>query len=684
MTTIIKKGKTVLRPRARIIRIIGEELISNDMVAIVELVKNSYDADAKKVEIKFNEPLKEGFGSIIIRDDGSGMDLETVKKGWMEPASTTKAEKRKSRKGRKLLGKKGIGRFASAKLSKKLYMTTKTKEDNEIHSYFNWEHFKNDKKYLDEIECEWEVRKPESIQKHGTLLVLNELNSDWNEKKLEKLKTHLSRLISPFEIKAVEDFEIELILPKEFENISGLINPPESLGRPDYRIKGNVNINGEVTFIYESRKTGEKPQAKEDVILRKPTRKPKCGQFEFEFRVWDIGEKESRLRDVKRDLKEVGGISIYRDGFRVAPYGEPKNDWLGLDIRRVNNPTQRLSNNQITGYVSISLEKNPVLVDQSNREGIVESQEFEDIKESIKDILSRLENERYNERPREGKEVKNILKIFSKISLDPVIEIVNKRLPEDKEAQQIVKNTDNSIKEGIKQAQEVISRYRRLSTLGLLIDVLLHDGNNILLRLDNEVLLLEKELNKKSGNGVIFDHLKNIQLERKALSKLFERLEPFGGRKRGRPKTILLENAIKNVFELFKIKILELNVETRITEGETKVTFDESDLQMIFVNLLDNSLYWLDNLKQKEKKITVEITETQDELQIIFSDNGPGVKNEDAERIFEPYFSRKPDGIGLGLTIAGELIEEYGGYLELISNGPLEGVSFRIKLIRGN
>ncbi len=686
MPKIIQKGENALRPRARLIKTIGEELISNDGVAILELVKNSYDADAKKVDIIFNEPLSEGHGQIVIKDDGSGMTLDTVKHGWMEPATVIKKINKKSGKGRKLLGEKGIGRFASAKLSRKLEMITRVKDGNEIYAHFNWEDFNNENKYLDEVNCKWEVREPQIIEKHGTILVLKGLDSNWDELKLRELKISLSRLINPFNI-IIKDFEIELILPKQFEKLAGVISPPESLSKSDYTIKGKVNAEGELKFDYDFRKTNKKESANQKINL-KPSRLPQCGPFEFEFRVWDresenlkglASELGSTLQDIKRDLDIAAGISIYRDGFRVLPYGEPKNDWLRLDLRRVNNPTLRLSNNQIIGYVAISLEKNPILVDQSNREGIVESSAFNDLKEIIIFIFNELEGRRYNERPRQEKNVTTTEGLFSKISMTPVIEMVAKKLPEDTEAKQIVLQTDTAIKEGLQKIQEVISRYRRLSTLGLLLDVVLHDGNNILLRLDNESSLLEKEFKKEIvSEEKITSHIRNIKQERSTMSQLFKRLEPFGGRKRGRPKNIILEDSIKNVFSLFSGRLEKLNIQTTLPHSNTEVRFDESELEIIFVNLLENSLYWLDTLEQKERQITVNVSKNDNELSVIFSDNGPGVKEEDAERIFEPYFSRKPEGIGLGLTIVGELVTEYDGSFELINNGPLNGANFRI------
>lgn len=694
----IKKGKSKLRPRARIIRTIGEELISNDIVAIIELVKNSYDADAKKVCIAFQGELykkddakdsnpylfPKGKGEIVIADDGSGMNLDTIKKGWMEPATIIKKVKSKSGKGRRFLGEKGVGRFASARLSQQLEMVTRSKGDNEVYAVFNWAEFSDDNKYLDEIDCSWEERKASVVKKHGTVLNLKNVNLDWDYEKLCRLHTALSRLMSP--VTPTKDFSIELNLPKEFSSLSGEITPPASLGKPGYHIKGSVDNRGLATFDYYSRNKDTKEKIRNKVIL-KPSREPICGTFNFEFRVWDR-EKESlevladsvksTVRDVRRDLNEASGISIYRDGFRVFPYGEPKNDWLRLDMRRVQNPTMRLSNNQIVGYVSISLDDNPSLTDQSNREGIVESQAFVDLQEMIISVINELERRRYNERPRR-KETDSFEGIFSSINIEPVAELVQKKLPDDKEAKSIIDKTEKQIQKGIQHAQEVLARYRRLSTLGQLVDVVLHDGNGILLRIDNEVQLLDKEFSKKTINeDTIKKHIGIIRQERKVLSGLFKRLEPFSGRKRGRPTEIVVEDAIQNVFELYRKEIDKQKIEIKLPDSKTQVKFDESEFEMIIVNLLQNSLYWLETMDSKERKITVETERSEDSLSLIFSDNGPGVDEEDVPSIFNPYFSRKPDGIGLGLTIIGELVAEYNGSFELLSSGPLEGATFRI------
>jgi C4-dicarboxylate-specific signal transduction histidine kinase len=131
---------------------------------------------------------------------------------------------------------------------------------------------------------------------------------------------------------------------------------------------------------------------------------------------------------------------------------------------------------------------------------------------------------------------------------------------------------------------------------------------------------------------------------------------------------------------LYAQRIEELKVSVELPDGASHVTTDPSEMQMIFVNLLDNSLYWLEKVPEKDRRISVQMQPSASALNIVFSDSGPGVAEDVRERIFDPYFSTKPEGVGLGLTIAGETAAEYNGSLELVAGGPLPGATFRISL----
>ncbi len=700
--TPIQNGESSLKPKARLIKTIGEDLISNNVVAIIELVKNSYDANSPIVVVEFQgvvdkivegkrekRLIKKEFSKLIILDEGDGMDLNIIENVWMEPATNFKKKTENENKQRRFTGEKGIGRFASAKLASKLDIYTKKKDDNEIVVNFNWDDFSDEDKYLEEIKTKWFVREPQTILTKGTILELNQLNNSWDEHQIRELRVSLSRLLSP--ISPTEDFLIELKLPDGLEDLSGLIERPETLNRPDYYIKGYISDEGTPEIIYFSKKNNETIPLSlsiEEFNLRNPNRLPICGPFQFEFKVWNrdsdsikslANDIESSVKNVKGDLDDLAGISIYRDNFRVIPYGNKNNDWLNLNIRRVNNPTMRLSNNQIVGYVSIGLDTNPELKDQSNREGIVDSQSFVDLKEFIVLILNEVEIRRYNERPRENDDAnKGTESLFDRFSLKEVLVYLNEKLPENKEVLDLIQQKEIEINEGVKKVQEIISRYRRLTTLGQLIDVILHDGGNYLGKIDIQANLIKRQLKNSTIN---FDSIESnadkIIKIREDFAQLFKRIEPFGGRKRGRPKQIIVEDIINNQFSLAHRDLEKLNIEYQLPNTKNSVTIDEAELGIILMNLIQNSIYWLESVNH-EKKIFVDVERNLDSLSIIFSDNGPGIKKGTELSVFDPYFSTKPDGIGLGLTIVGELVSEYNGDFYLLNNGPLEGANFKI------
>src|SRR5262249_41433109 len=153
------------KPRARLLRLIGAELISDEIVAITELVKNAHDADASSVTIEFHG-VTGSDGAIVIRDDGHGMDLDVLLRHWMEPAGTSKASRgaRVTRRGRRVLGEKGVGRFAADKLARKLQLISRRGgESQEICAFFDWDEFDSDARMLSEVKNRWETRPATEI-----------------------------------------------------------------------------------------------------------------------------------------------------------------------------------------------------------------------------------------------------------------------------------------------------------------------------------------------------------------------------------------------------------------------------------------------------------------------------------------------------------------------------------------
>ncbi|MEN6290895.1 MAG: ATP-binding protein, partial [Methanobacterium sp.] len=426
------------------------------------------------------------------------------------------------------------------------------------------------------------------------------------------------------------------------------------------------------------------------------SRKIQTGPFEVELRIWDrdelgniIQKTDSTIQDVRRDLDAVAGINIYRDGFRVLPYGEPDDDWLRLDIRRVQKPSVHLSNNQVVGYISITSDKNPKLKDQSNREGLDENQSLEDLRKILILLLNQIEIIRRPLRKRNAQKTtsKTTQGLFNALNLQSLSNQFATKYPEDKETQQLLTETQQSLDKQVDEIQIVIARYQRLATLGTLIDVVLHDGRHPLGAIVKQAILGQEDVNdyettKDKPLSTIRQRFEKIEEQGNILDATFDRIEPFSGRKRGKPAQLYLEQVIKNAFDVYHSEIKKMGVEISLPQSENLVRIDQAEIQQIILNLLQNSLYWLEYIEKSKRKIIVTVTRiAEDQIEIIFADSGPGVPSEYKDLIFEPYFSTKPNGAGLGLAIAGEIISDmYNGTLELLNSDMSTGAVFRIIL----
>lgn len=407
---VIASGTGSIRPRARLIRTIGAELISSEIVAVLELVRNSYDADASRVEIRFERPHLADLATLTIQDDGHGMTRDILLGPWLEPATDYKSARgtgifsgEYSPKGRRRLGSKGVGRFAAQRLGSYLAVRSRAiGNSSEFQADFEWNVLDNADRYLDELTVPWREVLPEPDDWHGTSLLISYLRENWTEERFERLRLALSRLLGPG---LSEGFNIEIVIEGDRERIKPFVDTIP----PMYSIEGEVLEGGSCTITYRDIVGNQEDWERTVVWPLADT----CGPFRFRINSWDLDREALEyffaesgvtlgLRDFRRVIRDHSGISLYRDGFRILPYGEPDNDWLRLDRRRVNNPTLRLSNNQILGWVQLSAVENPFLQDQTNREGLVTNRAYIHLQQAIVELISYLEVRRFAARRRFG------------------------------------------------------------------------------------------------------------------------------------------------------------------------------------------------------------------------------------------------------------------------------------------
>ena len=664
------KGSASMRPRARLIGLLGEELISDEPVALVELVKNAYDADATCVGVYFEGKDLERPESIVVVDDGIGMDLETVLTGWFEPGTILKRKVERSPGGRYYQGAKGIGRFAAARLAEALFLESKKEGENRgVSVLLDWGKF-DDESYLDEITIDYEV-VPVVDMDHGTRLTLEGVRKIWTESDYDELFARLSRLMSPFE--DVTDFKINLEIPGYPQ--SGEVQPPELILRPKYLLKGKLDISGNFTGELQVDGTKIKKYTNHKIGDRVST--PLCGPFEVEIRAWDrdieglepVVERHGLgIQEIRRTLNNYCGVSIYRDGFRVYPYGQRGNDWLTLDIRSRQNPVRCLANNQIIAAIKISRQDNPDLLDRSTREGMVVNAAYSSLEVWFKEILSLLEEERYKIRPRQESSETGVGEpLFEVFDLRTTVQRTVDELGKDHSVATLIQDTEKQVTEGVERLQEVFSRLLMSAGLGHMVDIVIHEIGSPLGKINRQLLILERQLSDLINSDEVkkvSPKIDSIKGWLEQIHNLRQRLEPQTPAKRGRATTFDVLEEVEDNFNLHEALISKQKIRYDIISSERplRVKMSRACLGQILVNLIDNSIFWLTRDKGigNGGQIDVHIESLEHGFRILFSDDGPGVPDKDEVRIFEPYFTRKPNGMGLGLYICRMLIEPYG------------------------
>jgi len=735
------------RPRARIIRTIGDRLISGPEAAVIELIKNSHDADASFARVTFIPPLKRDVGLIIVEDDGHGMTLSDVEQKWMEPATSDKRDRPLSPGGRRLLGSKGIGRFAAARLGRYLELVstafTKTTEDKAANGsssgvpqlqttripQIDWNAFE-EFKYLEDVKFAAELAP--SGNATGTLIRISSLRDDWPEARLRRLYEELRRLISPLgQGENTKPFRIFLDLSQCTEETCGfegsaIVNTssrlPESeitaereahevlpfpiLDACDYAVEGIFDETGTFRGELTIRRAGLEP---EQVQLTKPLRSDEgeepCGIVLVRLHIFDREADAVRhtaekagfgtigLREARKLLDSISGVAIYRESFRIRPYGDGENDWLTLDAKRVQNPTMKIGRNQIAGTIVVEDENTSNLIERSSREGLEENGAFWRLQSLVSSLLSEVvEPRRRQFRISAGLEERNetsFQEIYRRVRLGWSKLLVAKiPEPDRAEAEALVARETDRLTAYLKRLEERQAQLEAQVTLGLIVGEVMHQGNTPLSFLETETTrlirwwphLTEHSPRAEEDRVEVPRILNGMDSSSQKLRLLFDALAPLSGARRGKPKPYDPVAVIAQTQYLFRSRIEKLGVNFTILQessGRTVLGFPD-DLATATTNLLDNALYWLEHHNIAKPAITVSIRIDSEQCLIDIVDNGLGVPAEFADQVFDVGFTLKPNGTGLGLSIAKEAAMRSLGDLQLLSSAI--GAAFRISL----
>lgn len=720
---------------------LGRDSIKDHTTALLELVKNSYDADAKNVDVEINAN-----NVIRIADNGFGMTESELKNNWLRIGFSAKRQSKTSDLGRRRTGEKGIGRISTDRLGAILELRTKSENDKLVGIKLNWDDFDVEGKDISDIKVK--IFHPETIKLPdlngkkaltGTEILITKQRQNWSTKNIENLFTELSALTPPFE--DVVDFQINLendILPNVSKVIdTNFLKAAEIELEAFYDGKGSEIIytikdkyrNKEVVETVNWRNLITKSDIDIDSNISNELR---CGPVTLKLSFFlreaaSVKDLTFNISDLREFLDNNAGIKIYRDKIVVKPYGFPSSqfgyDWLNLADRKAQDPAgisrgnnYRVTPNQLVGAAFIGRDSNLSLADSAAREGFVESEAFLDLRYFVMGSINMLESYRTKLLPEIKKSksqnqssetatdkiIKSLSGIESDLS-DIKAEIDGSKDIDDDVKENVQKNITNLSKTTQKVEKTItdLLNWNRtlsgLATVGISSAVFGHETEGSITQFKSSTATAKLLLTKKNPDiaAAISEIDKAIKHSNKVAAWGAYALTRVQREKRSK-KNINIKRTIDTVITELTPAFTAASISLKFDAKDLVSRTYQMDIETILINLLTNS-YTATTQKAGDRKIVVELDREDLKISkkkeesgyfISVSDSGPGVSKEFSHRVFEPLFSTKIHptqgsnsiGTGLGLTVVSSIVRDLKGKITFDTDPILKGARFKVWL----
>lgn len=706
---MVDEVRQAFRPRARLLQLLGDQLIGTPRLALFELVKNAYDAGASFADIEMS-----GLGTsnalIAVRDDGSGMSVETVQNVWLVPGHDHRKVERESARvqrenaanlpdalkqekpplARLPLGEKGLGRFAAHKLGNRIHLITRAANEREVVVEIDWDAL-TDLEFLDQGEVVVQIREPQEFVEGetGTLITITELRGEaWTRGEVRRLARQITSISSPFQERE-DRFEATLEVAEHPEWLRDIPSVRDLIRRAPFTFEFKIE-NNTFSWQYEFHgfpNVGASPRratGNRDGVLIDPSYLPKsmtdetkkdkrpktvvspdgfaegigpiAGKLYVFDRDRDVLQRVGDAQGIQNFLDENGGLRVYRDGIRVYNYGEPGDDWLGLDLRRVNSPSKRISNNIAIGSIDITLEASEGLREKTNREGFDENDAYARFRALVMGAVAAFEVERQKD--------KDIVRRLLRKAREEADRDIAKPLAD---LTRIAKRHGfaDEISPFVKSAQENYDSMReimlRAGTSNMTLAIVFHE-------VDHGVRLLRRSVEAGESSDSILQQ--TIELTRL--------LDGFGDLiRRGQIERHDLRDFATRAIALNRVRLRNhgVHLETNIDDfiEDVPAEFSMGLVLGAITNVIDNSIYWLRTKFPDESRdaairkmfIGLDVDSFLEGPAVIIADNGPGFVDGLGD-VTRPFFSRRPDGIGIGLYYVSLIMDLCNGSIQLL------------------
>ncbi|WP_334068476.1 ATP-binding protein [Burkholderia cepacia] len=711
---------------ARALLTLGRDSIKDHATAIIELVKNSYDADSHVVEIDISTKFKGG-GRIRIADDGCGMSESVIESNWLRIGYSEKRSNPKTKKlSRETTGEKGIGRLSADRLGTNLILLSRAEQTDAVGLKIDWTQFDTSGRDLSSIEiplienpspnlpCK-NVNELQISAITGTELIISNLRQKWTPDDIEKLYLELSLLLPPFSTPS-SLFEIRFnndISPE----LNGVISPSFA-ATSQISLDGKLTKSGEfnLTLNYRSKKNAAR-QSKKIRLTWAQIAQPATGGGALPASVLGPLEvklsfypRKSELLDgtglnlgqLRTFLDRNAGVRIYRDLIRVKPYGDPNSpdgDWLSLSERRSRNPAGagrddfRVAATQIVGAVLISKTRNRSLIDSSSREGLIDGDGLRQLRSVVMAAVTQIEALYHSLHQAESQDpvtpaarakiaVSNLRSELSNLRS----ELTGGRNVLSAEQVQLV---IASLKDAEREIEELASQntvYRGLASVGIASAVFGHETEISVDLAQGKIKVAKANLNFEPPKAA--PALKAVDDAGRYLSQIASwgkfALRRVNKDKRQKKKAAINE-LIAAVLDELERPLAESDIRLRRNLAEISAKTFAMDIEAVVVNFITNSYFAVKKVSTN-RRIEVILRERAiggvGGFEIMVLDSGPGFSEEIASAMWEPLFSTRTDargkqiGTGLGLSIVKSAVEELGGKVHGKNNSRLGGAQF--------
>ena len=673
-----------LRFSPDILRRLGEELVPQIDQGIVELVRNSYDADAVNCRVELESVDKPG-GTLRIEDDGVGMDDDAIRSGWLILGRSNKPGRSITALGRRPVGEKGLGRLAALRMGRRVTLSTRpaSKPSTEYKLVIDWSKY-------DAIgvveDVALKIVEGSSQEPPGTSIEVTDLLVTFGRREMERLARALLLLADPFDDST--GFHPLLVAP-EFSDLEERVKKAY-FDDAVYHLVAELDKNGRSHVdVFDPRSKDLRWSARHTDISKTvySTAPSKFELWTFLLEGRSFANRGATVTEVRNWLEVIGGVHLYHRGLRVHPYGDSGHDWLDMNLLRARNPELRPSTNTSIGRV-IAPDPDQFLTEKTDRTGFLENMAFIELRRFAIDALEWMARQRLAEREAKKEEAKakassGVTRAHTRLQSE-----VDK-LPPDQRS--IVSKAVQQL-EAVRQRQELILRedlqlYRTLASLGTTIAVFAHEAAKPVGQIKNMALSIGRRGKQALGTAYpsILETPVTIVLQSaRALESYASFPLALLRREKRRFGEVDIHDVTLDVIELFKpfLDDAKITCDVRLHEDRLRVWGSVAALESILSNLVTNAVnaFMQQQQAQLERRILVATQVSEGTLLISVKDNGPGITNLPVDEIWLPGRTSTPGGTGLGLTIVKDSVSDLGGDVHAIANGELGGAEIVVTL----